>query len=373
VWPSVLTLQYAVIKNETPRTKVPLRTPRPDEGALHPGGSEKAMSRLSVQHRTLSCNGIRLRVTEAGPVDGSQDKPAKSRCLLLVHGWPESWYSWRYQIPALVAAGYRVIVPDMRGFGGSDSPAEIASYNVLNLVDDMTGVLQACDIEQATVIGHDWGAAVAWHCALIKPDRFPAVAALSVPHLGRPPAAPTQIWKERFGDQFYYILYHQQPGVAEAEYEANPTGLLRMLFASPDTPRYAPVITDRHRNAGGWIGRIGDTKELPEWLSQQDLDYYLAEFKRAGFRGGLNYYRNFDRNWELTRDLDQEVKVPAMFIAGSQDLTISHMTSENLKQRLVSVVPDLRGFHWIEGAGHWIQQEKSEACNVALIEFLAEL
>ena len=139
----------------------------------------------------------RRAMAEAGPQDGP--------CILLVHGWPESWYSWRYQIPLLAAAGYHVIAPDMRGFGDTEAPTEISSYNILNLVADMTGVLHACGVSQAVVVGHDWGAVVAWHCALVDPDHFPAVAALSVPHLGRPAEPPTRTWKKRFGTNFYYL------------------------------------------------------------------------------------------------------------------------------------------------------------------------
>lgn len=306
-----------------------------------------------------------MRLAEAGPAHGP--------CVILVHGWPESWYSWRHQIPVLAAAGYRVIAPEMRGFGGTDAPQDIGSYNVLNLVEDVSGILAECGTEQAVIVGHDWGAVVAWHCALVHPDRFRAVAALSVPHLGRPGHPPTHLWKQRHGDDFYYILYHQEPGRAEAEYDANPRGLLSMLFTSPDTPREPPTIRDNHKDAGGWIGRWGKPRHLPAWLTEADLDYYVAEFERAGFRGGLNWYRNFDHNWELTQDLDQVVRVPALFIAGNQDLTVAHMQAEELQNRMQKVVPDLRDFVWLDGAGHWIQQERSAECNTALLEFLAGL
>jgi pimeloyl-ACP methyl ester carboxylesterase len=249
----------------------------------------------------------------------------------------------------------------------------VSAYDIFTLVDDLAGLLPVCGAEHAVVVGHDWGAAVAWHCALIHPERFRAVAALSIPHFGRPGQAPTQIWKQRFGDAFYYILYHQQPGVAEAEYESDPRGLLEMLYAAPDAPREPPRITDPSKKAGGWIGRWGKPLALPDWLSHEDLDYYLGEFRRAGFRGGLNYYRNFDRNWELTARLDQVVRIPALFIAGDKDLTVSHLTVSELRERMGSFVPDLRELVWLKGAGHWIQQERHEACNQALLGFLADI
>jgi len=323
------------------------------------------MKLQGINFRFIQSNGIRMRLAEAGPADGP--------CLLLAHGWPESWYSWRYQIEPLAAAGYRVLVPDMRGFGSSEAPQDWASYQVLNLVEDMTGILDAMDVSRAVVVGHDWGAVVAWHCALVRPERFHAVAAMSVPHFGRPSDAPTRIWKQRHGDDFYYILYHQKPGVAEKEYENDPRGLLTMLYASPDTPRNEPAIKEKRRGAGGFIGRWGAPKKLPPWLTSADLDFYVAEFRRAGFRGGLNYYRNFDRNWELTRDLDQVVRVPALFIAGTLDLTVAHLSKEVVLRRMQAVVPDLHDCVWLEGAGHWVQQERSAQCTAALVSFLRTL
>ena len=324
-----------------------------------------AVNTTAVHFRFVTSNGIRMRLGEAGPANGP--------CVLLAHGWPESWYSWRYQIEPLAAAGYRVLVPDLRGFGASDAPAEVDSYNVLNIVEDMAGLLDAAGFAQCVIVGHDWGAVVAWHCALVRPERFRAVAAMSVPHFGRPPDAPTRIWKQRHGDAFYYILYHQEPGIAEREYESNPRGLLAMLYASPDTPRELPDIADPHKDAGGFIGRWGAPSDLPPWLSAADLDFYVSEYRHAGFRGGLNYYRNFDRNWELTAALDQVVSVPSLFIAGTRDLTVAHLRQEEVERRMKAVVPDLRDCVWLEGAGHWIQQERSAECTAALLAFLGNL
>lgn len=323
------------------------------------------MQHTSIQSRIIVSNDIRMRIMEAGV----ENRPL----IIFAHGWPESWYSWRHQLTALAAAGYHVVAPDMRGYGGTDAPPEVKDYDILQLVADMLGVLDALGETQAVMVGHDWGAVVAWHAAMLHPERFRAVVAMSVPHLGRPPAAPTGIWKQRHGEKFYYILYHQQPGKAEAEYDANPEGLLRMLYASPDTPRAAPTITDPHKNAGGWIGRWGQPLMLPEWMSETDLAFYVDEFKRTGFRGGVNWYRNFDRNWELMEGVNQSIQVPALFIVGSHDLVIAGMNQEALEQRMRPLVPDLREIVWLEGAGHWIQQERPEQCNQALLEFLAEL
>lgn len=306
-----------------------------------------------------------MRIAEAGE--------AGSPLVILAHGWPESWYSWRHQIPALASAGFRVVAPDMRGYGGTDAPEGIEEYDILHLVEDMTGLAEAFGGGQAVIVGHDWGAVVAWHAALLRPNVFHAVAALSVPHLGRPPAPPTEIWRQRHGGDFYYILYHQEPGVAEREYEGDPEGLLRMLYASPDTPREPPTVVGPERTAGGFIGRWGRPLELPSWLSDEALNYYVEEFRRAGFRGGLNYYRNFDRNWALMEGHSQVVEVPALFAAGSRDLVVAHLGREEVERRMRPLVPHLEGFLWIDGAGHWIQQEKPEDCNRALLAFLQGL
>ena len=315
--------------------------------------------------RLIDCNGLRMRIAEAGA--------AGDPLVILAHGWPESWYSWRRQIDALAGAGFHIIAPDMRGYGDTDAPPDVRAYDIVNLAADMAGIVDEAGADKAVIVGHDWGSVVAWHAALLHPDRFRAVAALSVPYFGPSREAPTKIWKQRHGNRFYYILYHQEPGVAEAEYDVNPEGLLRMLYSSPDTARHPPVITDQHKDAGGWIGRWGRPKTLPQWLSEEDLEYYVGEFKRAGFRGGVNYYRNFDRNHELMENVDPVVKIPALFIVGGEDLVIAGMDREQLEQRMRPVVPDLRHIEWLEGAGHWIQQERPEECNRALLAFLQDL
>jgi pimeloyl-ACP methyl ester carboxylesterase len=320
---------------------------------------------VSVAFRSIRCNGLNMRLAEAGS--------AAAPLVILAHGWPESWYSWRHQMAPLAEAGYRVVAPDMRGYGGTDAPAAVDAYDIEHLVADMAGIVDAAGQERAVIVGHDWGAVVAWHAALLRPDRFRAVAALSVPWLGRPAAPPLTIWKQRYGDDFYYILYHQAPGVAEREYDADPEGLLRMLYASPDAPRLPPSITRPHKEAGGFIGRWGRPRELPAWLTPEDLAYYVAELRRAGFRGGLNYYRNFDRNWHLLKAQDPVVPVPALFIAGDRDPVVAHLGRDAVERRMRPLVPDLRNIEWIDGAGHWIQQERPAACNRALLGFLAGL
>ncbi len=318
-----------------------------------------------ITFSTIESNGIRMRVATKGDT---------GPLVIMAHGWPESWYSWRHQISAVAAAGYRVVAPDMRGYGGTDAPPEIDDYNIRELAADMVGIVDAYGEEKAIIIGHDWGSIVAWNTVLLHPERFSALVAMSVPYGGRPAQSPLEFWKARFGDNFFYILYHQEPGVAEAEYDADPHGILSRLYLSPDAPRELPEITDRLRSAGGWIGRLGAPKEMPSWLTQQDLDYFIAQFEAAGFRGGINYYRNFHRNWELTPQLtDVRVKVPTLFIAGEGDSVIAGATQQELTASMSRVVEDLRGVVLFPNAGHWIQQELPKQTNAAVLEFLKGL
>ncbi len=318
-----------------------------------------------VTLRFIDTNGIRMRIAEAG-----DDGPL----VLLAHGWPESWYSWRHQLPALASAGYRVVAPDMRGYGKTDAPPGVEEYDIEHLADDMVGVLDALGEEQAVIIGHDWGALVAWTSVLLHPSRFSGLVAMSVPYGGRAPQSPLEGWQAAFGDNFYYILYHQEPGVADAEYDADPRGLLSRLYLSPDSPRHPPEVTDPLRSAGGWIPRLGAPMEAPDWLTDADLDYYVAQFEEAGFRGGVNYYRNFHRNWEITPQLaGVQVAVPTRFIAGERDVVIAGASADILTESMGRVVPDLRGVVLLPAAGHWVQQELPEDTNAAILEFLAGL
>ena len=317
--------------------------------------------------RFVQSNGIRMRVAEMG----------KGPLVILLHGFPESWYSWRHQLPALAKAGYHVVAPDLRGYGKSDKPAAVEDYDIHKLTADIVGLIDAFGEKTAILIGHDWGAAIAWNSLLLHPERYTALVAMSVPYSGRSKSSPTATLKKAQGDNFYYTLYFQEPGVAEKELDADPRGFLSRLYLSPDSPREPPAITDRKRVAGGWIPRMGASKGLPDWLTQKELDYYVAEFTEAGFRGGINFYRNSERNWETTPQLaGAKITVPVRFIAGARDGVIrrgGEGTAEELTQRMSGVATDLRGVVLIPEAGHWVQQEKPQETNAAIIEFLKGL
>jgi len=314
--------------------------------------------------RYIESNGIRLRIAELG----------EGPLVLLVHGWPESWYSWRHQLSALAAAGYRAVAPDMRGYGKSDKPAAVGDYDIQHVTADLVGILDALGEKSAILIGHDWGAIVTWNAMLLHPQRFTALVAMSVPYTGRGPASVTQTLQRTYGDNFNYILYFQEPGVAEQEFDADPRAILSRLYLSPSSPREAPVITVRKRAAGGWIARLGAPKGLPSWLTEADLNYYVAEFTAAGFRGGINYYRNFQRNWETTPQLSgATLSAPVLFIAGEKDVVIRGATAEGLKAAMQSAVPGLREVKLLADTGHWVQQERATETNAAILQFLKSL
>lgn len=314
--------------------------------------------------RFIESNGIRLRIAEMG----------EGPLVLLVHGWPESWYSWRHQLPALAAAGYRAVAPDMRGYGKSDKPTAVEDYDIHHVTADLVGILDALGEKNAILVGHDWGAIVTWHAMLLHPERFTALVAMSVPYSGRGPQSIVQSLRRSMGDNFYYILYFQEPGVAEKEFDADPRAILSRLYLSPNSPRETPQITDRKRAAGGWIPRLGAPQGLPSWLTQADLDYYVAEFKEAGFRGGINYYRNFHRNWETTPQLTgAKIDEPVLFIAGDKDSVIRGASADALRASMKTAVPGLRDVKLIPNTGHWVQQERAAETNAAMLEFLRSL
>lgn len=290
--------------------------------------------------------------------------------VLLLHGFPESWYSWRHQFAPLAAAGYHAVAPDMRGYGKSDRPDAIDAYNQVEVVNDIIGLIDALGYETAVVIGHDWGAPTAWSCALHHPRQVTAVGALSVPFMPRSPVPPLDAMREMFKGQFFYQLYFQEPGIAEAEFERDIRTALRkfLVMGAGETdltglPAKAPE--------DDLLSGLPDPVTLPAWLTEADLDFYTAEFTRSGFRGPLNYYRNHNLTWELTAGAPDTISQPAMFMAGASDGVIL-MAGEAL-EAMPGRVPDLRINELIPKIGHWTQQEAPEAVNDALRRFLDDV
>ncbi|GAA1876388.1 epoxide hydrolase EphA [Pseudonocardia ailaonensis] len=299
--------------------------------------------------------------------------------VLLLHGFPELGYSWRHQLPALAAAGYRAIAPDMRGYGGSPGPERIEDYDVHHLSADVVELMDDLGLERAAVVGHDWGAVVAWHLALTRPDRVAGVCGMSVPFTPRASRRPTEIWRERFAGRFFYILHFQELGIADAELAADPARTMRGMLCGLTTGDGTALIgaeeelADPTMSGGdgrGVVERLPQPAELPAWLTQAELDHYVAEFTRTGFTGGVNWYRNFDRNWETTPELaGAHVTIPSLFVAGDRDPVL--LMSPPGRQ--AEYLDDLRGQVLVPGAGHWVQQERPDEVNAALLAFLEAL
>lgn len=324
---------------------------------------------MNATERTIEANGIRIHIAEQG----------NGPVVLLCHGFPESWYSWRHQLKALAEAGFHAVAPDMRGYGDTDRPVKIESYSLFHLVGDMVGILDALGEKSAVIVGHDWGAPVAWHAALMRPDRFRAVVGLSVPYRPRGSVAPTKVMRQN-ADALFYQLYFQAPGVAEAELEADTRVALRkILFSgSGDVPRRNPGVSASDVGMvprdGGFLTRMPNPEVLPGWLSEADLDFYVGQFQKSGFRGGVNWYRNIDRNWELLAPYaGASVSVPALYMAGNLDLVVAFPRMKEAIADLARYIPQLQGTIMLPGCGHWTQQERPQAVNQAIIDFLRAL
>ncbi len=323
------------------------------------------MLRRVSTHRIHHVNGVRLHTVEEG----------EGPLVLLIHGFPESWYSWRRQLPVLADAGYRAVAIDVRGYGRSSKPETIEEYRMLRMVADNVALVEALGETQAVIVGHDWGAPIAWSSALLRPDMFPAVAGLSVPY--SPPSAtrPSDAFRAMGGDEEFYIEYFQQPGRAEAEIEADVrTWLLGFYFtASGDAARPERGRTMATIAPGGQLlDRFRYPDVMPAWLTEEDLDFYAGEFERTGFTGGLNRYRNIDRDFEeLSVYKHHPIEVPALFIGGDRDGPT--IWGRPAIDRYATTLPRLHRSMILEGCGHWTQQERPQEVNEALLDFLAAL
>jgi pimeloyl-ACP methyl ester carboxylesterase len=296
-----------------------------------------------VREHRLHVNGIELNLCEEG----------EGPLVVLCHGFPELAFSWRHQLPVLAAAGFRVVAPDMRGYGHTSAPKAVNDYDVISLCGDLCGLLDALDAQSAVFVGHDWGASVVWQLAVLHPERVRALAGLSVPFVPHAPAPPIPIMRAHLGEDFY-IVWFQEPGVADA-------ALAR------DVRR---TLTTSRQWTAQWAEEEDHPSRRPEWLSEEELEVYVESFERTGFTGGLNWYRNIDRNWELTAPVaERRVEQPALFLTGELDPVRRFMGAEAMN----GWVSDLREEIVVPGAGHWVQQQAPEAVNSALLDFLAIL
>jgi pimeloyl-ACP methyl ester carboxylesterase len=292
--------------------------------------------------REVDAGGLRMQVADAGA----------GPPVVLIHGFPELWYSWRHQLRDLAAAGFHAIAPDMRGYGGTDRPARVEDYDAATLAGDVVALMGAFGHERFAVVGHDWGANVAWELARRHPERVSVVAGLSIPFVPRAPAPPIAILRRHAGEDFYMVWF-QEPGVAEAALERDVMRTLRTT-----------EVWD-----AGWAQRDTDSPRRPEFWSEEDEELYVSAFSRTGFTGGLNWYRNIDRNWERSADIaERKVEQPALFLTGERDPVRRFMPAEAMN----GWVTDLRESIVVDGAGHWVQQQAPDAVSEALLRFLRE-
>jgi pimeloyl-ACP methyl ester carboxylesterase len=319
------------------------------------------------EFRTIDAGEVRLRVA----VEGT------GPLVLMVHGFPESWYSWRHQMTPVAEAGFTAAAIDVRGYGGSDKPPEVADYAMQHMVADVAGAIAALSPDApAVIVGHDWGAPIVWNTALTRPDAVRAVAGLSVPYMGVPARSLRDIYEEVFTarGRFFYQHYFQDVGVAEAELEADPRASLRKFYyaISGDAP---DGTWPRDKVVGdSLLHRLPDPDPFPAWLTPADLDYYAGEFERSGFRGPLNRYRNHDADFAWLQPFrGRKIEQPALFIGGERDLVLSMFGRADFVPAMKAEVPDLRGHDVLPGCGHWTQQERPAEVNERLVGWLQGL
>ena len=314
-----------------------------------------------MHHQLLEVPGGRIHAVEqgTGPV------------VLLVHGFPECWWSWRHQLPALADAGFRAVAIDVRGYGRSSKPAPVESYRLVDHVADLAGVLRALGADDALLVGHDWGSPIVSTTALLRPDLVRGAALLSVPYAPRGSRRPSEIFAGIGGEEEFYVAYFTPPGRAEAEIEPDVRGWLAGFYAAlsgeaeppPDGGSVFLVAP-----GGRLADRFPDPGPLPAWLSEDDLDVYAGEFERTGFTGALNRYRNMDRDWvDLAAWVGEPLTVPSLFVAGAKDATLGWMGGAI--ERFDATLPGLVGSHVLEGCGHWVQQERPEEVNRLLVDW----
>jgi pimeloyl-ACP methyl ester carboxylesterase len=297
--------------------------------------------------------------------------------VLMVHGFPESWYSWRHQMTPIAQAGFTAAAIDVRGYGGSDKPQPVEAYAMQHMVADIAGAIEALSPgAPAVLIGHDWGAPIVWNSALIRPDRVRAVAGLSVPYMGVPTRSMSEMIEAVFTKRgrFFYQHYFQPEGLAEAEMQADVRGALRRFYyaISGDAPDGTwpadKVVGDT------LLYRLPDPDPFPAWLTPADLDYYVGEFERSGFRGPINRYRNHDRDFAwLSGFKGRTIGQPSLFIGGERDLVLTMFGRTDFVPQMKTQLTDLRGADILPGCGHWTQQEQPHAVNARLIPWLKGL
>jgi pimeloyl-ACP methyl ester carboxylesterase len=318
-----------------------------------------------LEQLTLRGNGLNLHAVAQG----------KGPVVLLVHGFPGLSYSWRHQMAAIADAGWRAVAIDLRGFGRSDAPKDPALYHWDAVGPDITGVIDSLGEEKVVIVGHDFGSNLTWHMGQRNPERFLGLCVTSAPFNATPiPIRPTDAFRMAAEQSFLHMHYFQEVGPADRELDANPAGYIGRLYWAL-SGQCGHKFAGQDKNAKGYIDVLPEHPPLPwKWMSQAEFDHYIAEYKHAGFTGGLNWYRAFDANWEIAKRFEgKKLPMPTLFISGAQDTVIRDYTTPESVEAMKGMMPDLRGFELIPNAGHFVQMEQAEAFNKVLLKFLGEI
>ncbi|MDH3265745.1 MAG: alpha/beta hydrolase [Gammaproteobacteria bacterium] len=305
----------------------------------------------------IETNSIRMAVYEQG------EGPA----IFLLHGFPELAYSWRHQLPALAAAGYRAIAPDQRGYGNTTAPPNVSDYRVEELIADVHGLLDALDLESATFIGHDWGAILLWYMAILAPERIEKLIVLNIPYFRRPPIDPITMMRERYGDDFYIVNF-QDSDEADRVFAEDPAHFFDVVMRHQQISRQRFDSLPAERKVVNFIRSLKQERHSGEpLLLDEERDYYAAAFAKSGFTGPINWYRNWTHNWRITEGLDQTITIPTLFIGAVDDVIVAPEQIEAMQP----LVTDLT-IHMLEDCGHWSQQEKPAAVNGLILDWLVQ-
>ncbi len=306
------------------------------------------------------------RIVDTGEVKLAVHEEGSGPPLILIHGFPELAYSWRHQLPALAAAGYRAIAPDMRGYGGSDKPPRVTDYAIQNLVGDVKGLMAALSIEKAVIVGHDWGAMLTWQMSLLEPQLMAGLICLNIPHMPRPPINPITYMRFRLGKDFYIVNF-QKSDEADRRFAEDPRRFINALMRRR---QFRKGRSEKRRGKRPplsllWLMEQEQPGGEP-LLSEEELDVYATAFAEGGFTGPINWYRNWAANWKSTKGVDQTVRVPALFIGADSDIVIS-------RKRIAAMTPYVEDLEirMIEDCGHWTQQEKPAELNRIMLDWLA--
>lgn len=325
-----------------------------------------------VEFKVVESNGINIRLAMMG----------EGPLVIFCHGWPESWYSYRYQLPAVADAGFKAVAYDVRGYGESDKPHEIEAYTMRNMTDDVVGIIDALGYETAITIGHDWGGPIALNTAALNEDRITATGTLSVPFNSRGPMPTLDLWKEIYKDRFFYQLYFQKEGIAEEEFESDLTRALFMTYTNSDgrgmkfnfEKGQSGLVPEKTKDST-FLEGMEVFEDFPDWFSKEDLDYFVSQFEISGLRGPFNRYRAQNIDWHEIPELEGKIlEQPAFFVTGTLDPVNFFVPSDqSLTDRIKPNYKNLLFAEELEGIGHWTQQEAPEEVNNFILNFLEKV